>query len=65
MSGSGAKIAHAAHKEGRAAYKAGKPFNSNPHKQGKVDSDAWLKHENWNNGWRFAMVTDHSKSRSR
>jgi ribosome modulation factor len=51
----GYRVAHRAHKEGRAAFKAGKSERENPY-DGRAarDSDEWLRHHGWKNGWMFA-----------
>ena len=51
----GERIATKAHKEGRAAFKAGVPDRNNPY-DGRAarDSDEWLRYQGWKNGWTFA-----------
>jgi triphosphoribosyl-dephospho-CoA synthetase len=51
----GERIANKAHREGRAAFKAGKTRRDNPYNGRAVrDSDEWLRYRNWENGWTFA-----------
>lgn len=50
------------HKEGRAAFKNGKRLVDCPyHDSAPRDSDEWLRAKNWQNGWRFAWLTDKGK----
>jgi hypothetical protein len=53
--GLGIAIANKAHLEGRRAFAAGVPEKNNPYDaKAAVDSDEWLRHQNWRNGWTFA-----------
>ncbi len=52
--GLGIRIAEKAHHEGRKARKNGTMLSCNPYdKNAKVDSDEWLRYNNWRNGWLF------------
>ena len=51
----GVRIAEQAHKEGRAAFKAGRMQRQNPYNgRSAKDSDEWLRYQGWRNGWMFA-----------
>jgi hypothetical protein len=56
------EIVGKAHKAGQSAYKRGKPISACPHDdKAKKDSDEWLRHENWRNGWQHARFTKTKK----
>lgn len=55
-------IARKTHKEGMNAYRAKIHWSKNPYdKSAAVDSDEWLRYQNWKTGWNFAMFTDKVK----
>jgi len=63
----GERTANRAHKEGRAAFKAGKSERDNPYNgRAERDSDEWLRYQGWKNGWTFAWFIDgQGKARAR
>jgi hypothetical protein len=52
-----------AHREGRAAYRKGLyQKRDNPYDgRAAKDSDEWLKHHSWHNGWNLQWIIDSRK----
>ena len=62
----GERIASKAHKEGRVAFKSGKPERDNPY-DGRAarDSNEWLRYHGWKNGWTFeSFIAGQKKARA-